>query len=95
MLGESKAEAGVSIGGMEGIEVEADMFHLILSRQKSLPYYAFPSTLGAAAQLGRNDIRVVKGEPYSGPELDSVRGDLWERRAYDPLMSQLIEELLA
>ncbi|MCB1176552.1 MAG: hypothetical protein KDK36_03130, partial [Leptospiraceae bacterium] len=80
MLGESKPIAGVSMGGMEGIEVEADMFHLILSRKKTLPYYAFPSTLGAAAQLGRTDILVVDGEPHGGPELATVKEDLWERR---------------
>jgi hypothetical protein len=91
MLLETQPHAAVCIGGMEGIEAEADLYS-DLCRYGLLPddggVQVLASTFGAAAQLEGDQVRLVDKRDRSTSATAEV--DLMERLEYDGVMRGLV-----
>jgi hypothetical protein len=92
MLLETKPQTAVCIGGMEGIEAEAELYS-DLCRHELLPgdglVQVLASTFGASAQLRGEAIRIVDGQ-RSRASAESAEMDLMERLEYDGVMRGLV-----
>ena len=91
MLLETQPLAAVCIGGMEGIEAEANLYSA-LCHQGLLPgdgtVLVLASTFGAAAQLQGEQVGLVDGRDRSTAETAEV--DLLKRLDYDEVMRGLV-----
>lgn len=93
MISETQPAAFVAIGGMEGIELEVDLFHRL---RESAPVYALATTGGAAAGLAgsREYVRAIDREIET--KLRAVRGDSADYRPaalYPVVMAEIVREL--
>ena len=92
MLLETQPHAAVCIGGMEGIEAEADLYS-DLCHYGLLPgdgvVQVLASTFGASAQLRGEGIQVVD-EGLKRASVESAAVDLSERLEYDGVMRRLV-----
>lgn len=91
MLLETQPRAAVCIGGMEGIEAEAELYtdlctHGLLPGDGTV--YVLTSTFGAAAQLESERVRLVDGRSRS--TVATAEMDLLERLNYDGVMQELV-----
>lgn len=91
MLLETRPQAAVCIGGMEGIEAEARLYTKLCDLGL-LPgngeAQVLRSTYGAAAQLEGERVRVLDERPPTSGE--TAADDLLGRIAYDGLMRELV-----
>lgn len=91
MLLETRPQAAVCIGGMEGIEAEARLYTQLCDLGL-LPgngdVQVLRSTYGAAAQLEGERVRVLDERPPTSGE--TAAADLLERIAYDGVMRELV-----
>lgn len=91
MLLETRPQAAVCIGGMEGIEAEARLYTQLCDLGL-LPgngeVQVLRSTYGAAAQLEGERFRVLDERPPTSGE--TAAADLLERIAYDRVMRKLV-----
>lgn len=95
MLLESQPRAAVCIGGMEGVEAEAELYsdlcnHGVLPGNGEVQVLA--STFGAAAQLRGKRVRLV--EQRSRATAATAEVDLRERLDYDGVMRGVVAEVV-
>ncbi len=93
MISETKPAAFVAIGGMEGIELEVDLFHDL---RHNAPVFAIATTGGASATLAdsRPYVRTIDREIET--KLRALRGDSADLRPaalYPVVMAQIVAEL--
>lgn len=91
MLLETQPRAAVCIGGMEGLEAEAELY-TDLCHHRLLPgdgtVHVLSSTFGAAAQLEGERVRLV--DERSRSTAATAEMDLLERLDYDGVMRELV-----
>ena len=94
MLLETQPRAAVCIGGMEGIEAEAELY-TDFCNLGLLPgegtVQVLTSTFGAAAQLEGERVRLIDGRSRSTVATAEI--DLLERLDYDSVMRELVSEV--
>jgi hypothetical protein len=95
MLLETHPQAAVCIGGMEGIEAEAELYtdlctHGLLPGDGTVQ--VLTSTFGAAAKLEGDRVRLVDGRSRS--TVATAEMDLLERLDYDGVMRELVAQIV-
>jgi hypothetical protein len=105
MLLHSQPDAGVSMGGMEGIEAEASLYQRLFAKDPSRKLFALRSTFGASSRLGELGVTSLDeqyfksndeesfGEPNAfvpTTENQTIDKQLLRRIGYDGMMQDFV-----